>query len=390
MSRTLKEVTDKMSDHLDQIISYDAVCSKFGRERRAGRLPSAEKLLGSDLGTQKDYEEKKYDKETGLEIANAIQRGCNTIEKLAKKLDCTYKEAKLFVDEAILSGHTIAILDGFLSFEFMPKLSKAKVVQENGYTRFAMISDTHIGSKHCYEIELNRFIHDCYDRGYRTITMNGDNIDSSLNHHGFIQELKYIGFDAQIDRMMEILPQLPGLKYYFIVGNHETNSFWKTSGFRPDEAMEHRLHKKGRTDFMACGSMSKGSTKVPAIESAYLLLNSGNPETEIKVELSHTSDRTAYAKSYAPQKAVDATLPEDRPDLLLKGHLHSLSQFEYGDVMIIQTMCWKGPGTWERQKRMSPAIGGIMFDIKQEGNMLDIKTHVRKHKAESKIWVPIK
>jgi len=319
-------------------------------------------------------------------IVRAVQKGARTIAQLADVLDCSPKRAQHQVDAAIAAGHTI-VLDaaGGLAFELPPTEVQAvrNVPRDGDWTMLAVMSDLHVGSKHCLEEEITRFAEFAYGEGFRHILIPGDLCEGDLRHHGFKHEVRYHGFDEQVDNLLRILPVLPGLEYRCCVGNHEINSYWKTIGMRPDLAIQIKAHEAGRHDFFATGAMTK------AMESAYLLVNPGDPETEIKVELSHTDDKKTYAISYSLQKHVEAIQPGAKPHLLLKGHLHSHSFFDLRGIVCVQAACFKSQGTWERQKRMSPQVGGILLWLKHDGIYFDCKHYWKAVRPKPQIWEPV-
>ena len=321
-----------------------------------------------------------------LDVVRAVQGGARTLIDLANALDCSPKSAQQRADAAIEAGHTIALNDaGELVFELpRPETHVIPDVPRDGdWTKIAVISDLHVGSKHCFEQEIGTFVTEAHSRGYTSILIPGDLCEGNLRHHGFEYEVKAFGFDAQLQLLLQTLPELPGLTYHFCVGNHEVNSWWKSIGLRPDIAIERHAHANGRTDLLASGAM------LPNMESAYLLLNPGDPETEIKVELSHTGDKKAYAMSYPLQKHVEAYLPGSKPHLLLKGHLHCWTAHDIRGVVCVQTACFKGQGAWERSKNMQPTIGGTLIDLKHEGRYFDFRVEPRFARPAPLVWTPI-
>jgi hypothetical protein len=256
--------------------------------------------------------------------------------------------------------------------------------REGKTTKIATFSDSHIGSAYCREDDLRDFIENkAYANGYTTIVVPGDLCDGNLGHRGFEYELDYIGFDAQAQRVCDVLPALPGLMYHFCCGNHEVNSWWKAIGMRPDLALQRYAESVGRTDIRAAGSMTK------YMDSAFLLLNPGDPETEIKVELSHTYDRKAYAISYPLQKHVEAYQPGSKPHVLLKGHLHCCTWHDIRNVCCVQTGSFKDQGSWERAKNMQPTIGGVLIDLRRDGLHFDADIRPRLVRSPPKVWSPI-
>ena len=322
-----------------------------------------------------------------LEVVRAVQGGAKSMMDLANVLDCSPKQAQARVDDAIEAGHTLDInAAGELAFE-LPAAEVAQVhdvpVDGRGWTRFAVMSDLHVGSKHCYEDEIGRFVTNAHREGYTNVLIPGDLCEGNLRHHGFEYEVSHFGFDAQVSQLLKVLPELDGLTYHYCVGNHEVNSWWKSIGMRPDIAIQNFAEAHGRRDLIASGAM------LPNMESAYLLLNPGDPETEIKVELSHTDDRKAYAISYPLQKHVEAYQPGSKPHVLLKGHLHCHSCFDLRGIVCVQTMCFKGQGAWERSKRMAPTVGGILMDIKHDGPFFEFKQWAQMLRPAPQTWVQI-
>ncbi|KKN43884.1 hypothetical protein LCGC14_0698980, partial [marine sediment metagenome] len=252
-----------------------------------------------------------------------------------------------------------------------------------GWTMVGVMSDMHVGSKHCMEDDMVRFIERAYRLGVRQMLIPGDLCEGNLRHHGFQYEVKDPSYDGQVQLLLGLLPELPDLKYYFCVGNHETNSWFKSIGMRPDNAIVRNAHAIGRHDLIATGALTKHQ------ESAYLLLNPGDPETEIKVELSHTADKKAYAISYPLQKHVEAIQPGAKPHVLLKGHLHCHSFFDLRGVVCIQTGCFKDQGTWERQKNMQPQVGGTVLWLRHEGRFFDVKHQWMAVRPAPMTWEPI-
>lgn len=319
-----------------------------------------------------------------MDVVRAVQGGAKTMVDLANSLDCSPKSAQDRLEAAIAAGHTLDVsAGGEIVFELpKPDISHIHGVPRDGpWTKLAVMSDLHIGSAHCFEDEISAFVTRAHAEGYTKVLIPGDLLEGALNHHGFSFEIKAAGFDAQVDLMLQIFPQLPGLTYHFCVGNHEVNSYWKSIGMRPDIAIGERAEARGRPDIIAAGAM------LPAMESAYLLLNPGDPETEIKVELSHTYDRKAYAISYPLQKHVEGIQPGSKPHVLLKGHLHCYSCFDIRGIVCAQTMCFKGQGAWERSKNMSPTVGGLLLDVRHNGQYFDFKAWPQIIRPAPQVWM---
>ena len=398
---TASEAAEILAFDLQHPVTQKSLLNALSRARAFGELQlSAKEIVGSKrllspivqaprLSKSRLVEKaplRSTDNDEHLVVVQAVQRGAHTREQLADAMDCSPRSAQQAVDAAVAAGHTISLdaAGGFV-FELPPvEVQEVHGVPRDGkWTMIAVMSDLHVGSKHCMEEDATRFVEFAYEEGFRHILIPGDVCEGNLRHHGLQYELRCPGFDEQVDRLFQVLPQKPGLEYRFCVGNHEINSWWKSIGIRPDHAIQMRAHAAGRQDLIASGAMTN------VMESAYLSLNPGDPETEIKTELSHTSDKKAYALSYPLQKHVESIQPGAKPHLLLKGHLHAHSFFDLRGVVCIQAACFKAQGEWERSKRMLPQIGGILLWVKHEGQYFDVKHHWKAVRPAPQIWEPI-
>lgn len=363
-----------------EIINAKAVSETANRLKSATTNQTKQATPKIDLPSQNNNPEL-------LRVVRAVQGGIASWHELADHLDLSPRRTKDLVEAAIDEGHDIQINNsGELSFELPPATVTAienVPVDGQGWTIIGVMSDMHVGSKHCMEDDMVRFVEQAYSEGVRQLLIPGDLCEGNLRHHGFQFEVKHPDYDSQVGLLLELLPQKNDLKYYFCVGNHEVNSWFKTIGMRPDRAIERDAKIAGRSDIIAVGAMSK------AQESAYVVLNQGDPETEIKVELSHTSDKKAYAISYPLQKHVEAMQPGAKPHVLLKGHLHSHSFFDLRGVVCVQTGCFKDQGTWERQKNMQPQVGGVVLWLRHAGRYFDAKHHWMAVRPAPMVWEPI-
>lgn len=403
---TVQEAAEELSLKLDHTITRKALLSAMARAYKNGHvLKPTKAILGTNCAaktivqqsktvtvdaqqqvgqpTPTETPERKNQDPELMTVVRAVQKGIKTWHVLADHLDRSPRATKDLVEQAIEAGHDIQInATGELAFEMPPAAvtQVPDVPTEGGWSTVGVMSDMHVGSKHCMEDEMARFCERAYQEGARQILIPGDLCEGNLRHHGFEFEVKDSSYDGQVELLFSLLPELKGLKYYFCVGNHEVNSWFKSIGMRPDQAIERDAHAAGRYDIIAAGSMTKYQ------ESAYLLLNPGDPETEIKVELSHTSDKKAYAISYPLQKHVEAMQPGTKPHVLLKGHLHCHSFFDLRGVVCVQTGCFKDQGTWERQKNMSPQVGGVVLSIKHEGKYFEVKNHWMSVRPPPRVW----
>lgn len=153
------------------------------------------------------------------------------------------------------------------------------------------------------------------------------------NHYaGQIQELFLYTFDDQTRYMVSELPSLKGNKpTYFITGDHDLD-WYKQGGRDIGEAVADK-----RDDYIYCGSTG-----------AYLVLPNGKKFAY----LHHPRGGCAYAKSYRAQKWIEAVASDNKPQIYLNGHYHSICMYGF-----IRNIHWLSTGCLQSQTPFLTAQG---------------------------------
>ena len=209
--------------------------------------------------------------------------------------------------------------------------------------KFAAIGDTHIGSKYQQMGWLTSFYCYCFEKDINLILHAGDVVAGNDKvYKGQEYELFIHGADAQLEYIVENYPRFEGIETKVIAGNHD-ESFWKDGGYN----LVKRFAEK-RPDIEYLG-----------LYGAYLDLKG------IKVYLAHGDGGNAYARSYKMQKRIEQFSPQEKPDVYILGHYHTVSEIPmYRNVLGIQVGCFEAQTPYLKRKGLYPEIGGHIIELK--------------------------
>lgn len=324
----------------------------------------------------------EHQEDPHLEVVRAVQSPrVKTLEDLCDALNQPPREVKRRVAAAQEAGHTIQVDGHMITFDRVQRPPSVMPVGIDAPTDtkpvvFAAISDTHFGHELCAVDELNQFIEYAYSLGVRHVLHAGDIFDGCY-HRGHAFELKQVGFDRQCRAALDALPQIPGLDYYTITGNHDWNSYWKAIGMDPGTALQMRAEQAGRTDIHHLGNIQ-----------GRLLFGEG--AGAMKVELVHPQKGGgSYAKSYSLQKWIELYEGGDKPHVAIMGHIHSYSVFEIRNVVAIQPGCWQWQTTFEQSKRLVPAVGGAIIWAWRDNDGFRFRHEWRRWWPKGVEWLPV-
>lgn len=313
--------------------------------------------LRSNLPDETDAEERDTDpppatqaalpRRVTVESLVAAVRGAPcSLEDLCNKLDLSPARMRALVAEAQDRGLDVhlenehvglapqAKPDRVLDVEIPPVVGERQIV--------GVISDTHLGSKYCLRAQLRDFVHHAYDRGVREILHPGDILDGCYRHSVF--EVSHTGLDAQVQDLVDTLPQLDGLRYLAILGNHD-HTFAEKIGVNVGRVIESAFAREGRSDL-----------KVYGARSAYLRLRGAT------VHLWHPGGGGAYARSYKLQKRVENYSSGEKPAIMLAGHWHQYCHVYERAVHAIACPTFHGGGSeFSNMLGTSQAIGGLLL-----------------------------
>lgn len=212
--------------------------------------------------------------------------------------------------------------------------------------RIGIVSDTHGGSRQ----EQLRALHEFYDRaiamGVRTFIHAGDIAHGMKVYRGQEVDLKIWGYGAQLRHILQTYPRRPGVKTYFILGNHDED--YLKSGFGDPGS----YLSQNREDLVYLGPYQ-----------ADLEIDG------FRIRLQHGAKNVPYALSYHLQRYISNLPLQNRPHVFVLGHYHSYAQINYQSVFGILPMSFMGPNLLSSRLGLETTIGGIILDIEIDGHM---------------------
>lgn len=228
--------------------------------------------------------------------------------------------------------------------------------------RVGVFSDLHLGSKYCLRPQLREFVQHAYDSGVREILCPGDVLDGCYKHGQW--ELTHHGLDAQTEDLFETLPELPGLKYHAITGNHD-QTFEDKAGLDVGKHIEAAFRLRGRTDLRFHGN-----------RGAFLRVRGA------LVHLWHPKKGSGYALSYGLQKQVEKYSPGQKPQILLTGHWHIFCHIAERGIEAIGCPTFQGGGSsFGKSLGGSPTMGGLIlsWDLTEHRTMRGFQIEARRY-----------
>lgn len=208
--------------------------------------------------------------------------------------------------------------------------------------RFGIVSDTHIGSKYWQPTYLKDFYNLLSEEGIDTVYHAGDITDGIKMRPGHEFDLYAVSADDQVKEVIERYPCIPGIRTYFITGNHDA-SVYKHVGYDIGKAIA-----SDRSDMIYIG---RDCARVHLTPNCVM-------------ELRHPWDGSAYALSYKPQKMMDALDPDTKPNILIIGHYHKAEYVFYRNIHSLQAGCFQTQTPFTRGKGISVHTGGWIVEVK--------------------------
>jgi predicted phosphodiesterase len=319
------------------------------------------------------------DRRSVADLRRVVARGPQTMDEVAKGLSVSPEETQRLIREATSAGCPLVIdgdtvRDRDLTPPAAPEIHRAPAV-DSEWTGVALISDTHVGHEQAAVVELQDFLRYAHGRGVRHVVHAGDLLDGTYWFRSAHLEQVQIGLDKQITETLRVFPELPGLSYWILGGNHDSNGYWRTCGVDPILATVHRAHATGRTDLHHLGQTV-----------GRLVIGSG--DQEIRIEAAHPEKGAgAYALSYGVQKYVEALQGGSKPHVLVCGHMHSYFTTWIRGIWACMPGCWQYQTEYERRKALHPAVGGVIAWIRRSPYAIQVAHEWHGHHAREVEWI---
>lgn len=213
-----------------------------------------------------------------------------------------------------------------------------------GTVRFAVVSDTHLGHKDQQLTHLRDFYRQAGEWGAEFMLHAGDLVDGQNMHRDQQFELFKHGVDAQARYAIANLPTLvrkDKIRPQYIIGGNHDGSGWNDVGANVLGQL-----RDNRPDISYLGAVVGDFHHGP-----------------LKIRMVHPSGGAPYARSYRCQKLVESFSPDEKPHILLVGHLHFFCHVSTRNVEAFQLPCFQAQTGYMKAKALAPDVGGILFEV---------------------------
>jgi UDP-2,3-diacylglucosamine pyrophosphatase LpxH len=307
-----------------------------------------------------------------LRRSNAMNLPTQLVQMLKKKRSLEYLIYNLKkTKEEILSEMVELQLHGYKGISiweengeiYLQNVTKAKEGNYDAITlddlydgkeiRFAVVSDTHMGSKFEALNELHMFYDYCAEQGIDTVFHVGDISDGFYtNRMTSIRDLHAVGFSEQLTHIIENYPHVPSIHTYFITGNHDYTHM--RNGFADiGEEID-----RNRDDMTYLGH---NFAKIDIYDG-------------IDLALIHPTDGSSRTLSLKLQNIVDHN-PYRRASIMVAGHYHKSIGMKYKGVYAYLVPSFQHQTGFMADNNLQSDVAGMIFTLKvTEGEIRSVVT----------------
>lgn len=280
-----------------------------------------------------------------------------SIDALTERLGISISKVKSLINEMINQGHNYK-LDGneIKSQNFIEKpepISLNVKKMSNGFYRFGVIGDNHLGSKYERLDVLNALYQLFEDEGITKVFNTGNWIEGEAKFN--TSDVRIHGLDNQVDYFLEKYPNRKGISTHFVTGDDHEGWYNQKNTFNIGRYVSTRAKEEGRPDLVHLGYMEAD-------------IDLKAPDGLTKLRVLHPGGGSSYAVSYTAQKIIESYQPGEKPDILLIGHFHKAEYLLNRGVHAVQTACTQDQSTFMRKKRLAAHLGGWIIEFSTDVN----------------------
>jgi predicted phosphodiesterase len=270
-----------------------------------------------------------------------------TVEQLADACDVSPRRVRVALERLGRDGYRVAENDEqrvVLSRVPSPSDNIHKALFAGETVRFAVVSDTHLGSKRERLDELHHAYDVLRDEGVTDVYHPGDLVCGSGIFPGQINEIHQHTYQDQVDYAVANYPKRDGITTRIIAGNHDLEGDFGKLGANPVVAFCNQ-----RDDFEFCGDYQ-----------ATFELPQGT-----RISVLHPKGGMGYAADYKVRKLAEGYESGTKPNVLLIGHFHRRGCFEARGIQAVLCGCFEGGGSFGARLGMSdPAVGFHIVEMR--------------------------
>jgi len=276
-----------------------------------------------------------------------------SVEELADACDVSPRRVREALAELGHKGYRIKEEQNEVVLQRVPTPSD-KVYRDlfaGDEVRFGVVSDVHLGSKHCRLEELHYAYKYLEDEGIETVLNPGDLVCGLGIYRGQINDIEVHSLEGQIDYAVKNYPKFSG-KTLLIGGNHSLEGDFGRVGANPDVAVcNQREDMEYLGDYRATIELEQGTR-------LYLL---------------HPKGGMGYSADYKVRKLAEGFEAGTKPHACFIGHFHRRGSFEARGIQMLLAGCFEGGGAFGARLGMSdPAVGFhiVTMRIAKDGSIV--------------------
>lgn len=294
--------------------------------------------------------------ELNLDFVNKVYRYMKngmSIETFMDKFGFNQNELMGIIELCNLYGKQITIEPENDTLVFKKNSYKRPVTskldiddQKLNHTELCVVSDTHFGNIHNQLHLLNEVYQEAYNRGIDTVLHVGDMVDGNYPNRPEQPRQQFLhGYDEQTNYVVDMYPEIDGLKTYYILGSHDETHY------KNGQATVNERLSREREDMIFLGQ-DNGETSI----------------NNVKIALDHPGGGSSQYLSYKPQKRIEILEPHTKPKILLIGHYHKSYAFSYRNVQCILVPCLCDATQFQQKQGLSNVLGAYFLDIYSDKN----------------------
>lgn len=312
----------KVKELLKSDLSTEAIRSRYRRTLSPERELSFEQILLNKIKQKRTIDWLTTNLSTTKE---------NIMATLAELQANGFRNITLWQEEGTLWVHNRQIRK-----TTVPKELPLKTL------RFAVVSDTHIGSVQHDNAALHKFYDLVEERGIDTVLHAGDLTDGYYpNRTTSILEQTHVGFSNQIKETVRSYPSRPNITTYFISGNHD--------------------YSHARNGFADVGETVEAVRE----DMIYLGHNYGRfwLNEGVSVSLIHPTDGIARNFNKKIRDIVERH-PEKRGDVMLIGHYHKVAMVRHQGCYAYVVPAMQRQTSFMRDNGLESVVGGMIIEVR--------------------------
>lgn len=303
--------------------------------------------------------------ETALKLYKYLKNNM-PIDTFMSKFHISYKELQGLLHIWEICGKKVDMVcqDGDMVFKrnLDKKIQYNKSgLEELSHNEILVVSDTHFGNIHNQVHLLNELYLEAYKRGIRTVLHIGDMTDGNYPNRPENPRQQFLhGFDQQVGYVVDMYPEIEGMKTYYILGSHDETHY------KNGQATIDFWLDKCRSDMIFLGQ-DTGAIQID----------------KVKYVLDHPGGGSSQALSYKPQKRIEIIESNNKPKILLIGHYHKSYSFAYRNVQCVEVPSLCAKTQFQQKQGLINSVGGYFLSVYS-----DKKGNVQYFEPEEILYEP--